>query len=66
MTMSLLYVMTPAGRIAEAVGLQKTVRNATHLAVPVLFGSGPTMLGMAPTVLMVPIPVVRSMGDPLL
>jgi predicted MFS family arabinose efflux permease len=46
MTMSLLYVMTPEGRIAEAVGLQKTVRNATHLAVPVLFGSVGAMFGV--------------------
>jgi predicted MFS family arabinose efflux permease len=39
MTMSLLYVLTPPGRIAESFGLQKTVRNATHLVVPILFGS---------------------------
>jgi predicted MFS family arabinose efflux permease len=39
MTMSLLYVLTPQGRIAESFGLQKTVRNATHLVVPILFGS---------------------------
>jgi len=39
MTMSLLYLMTPAGRIAESFGLQKTVRNATHLVVPIVFGS---------------------------
>jgi MFS family permease len=39
MTMSLLYVLTPAGRIAESFGLQKTVRNASQLLVPVIFGS---------------------------
>jgi MFS family permease len=39
MTMSLLYALTPPGRIAEAFGLQKTVRNATHLVVPLVFGS---------------------------
>jgi MFS family permease len=39
MTMSLLYLLTPAGRIAESFGLQKTVRNATHLVVPIIFGS---------------------------
>ena len=39
MTMSLLYVLTPAGRIAESFGLQKTVRNTTHLVVPIIFGS---------------------------
>ena len=39
MTMSLLYLLTPAGRIAESFGLQKTARNATHLVVPIVFGS---------------------------
>jgi predicted MFS family arabinose efflux permease len=39
MTMSLLYVFTPTGRIAESFGLQKTVRNTTHLVVPIVFGS---------------------------
>ncbi len=39
MTMSLLYVLTPAGRIAESFGLQKTVRNFSHLVVPIAFGS---------------------------
>jgi MFS-type transporter involved in bile tolerance (Atg22 family) len=39
MTMSLLYLFTPTGRIAESFGLQKTVRNGTHLVVPIVFGS---------------------------
>jgi MFS family permease len=39
MTMSLLYAFAPPNRIAEAFGLQKTVRNVSHLAVPVVFGS---------------------------
>src|SRR5262249_43099443 len=39
MTMSLLYVLTPTGRIAESFGLQKTVRNGTHVVVPIIFGS---------------------------
>src|SRR5215831_1525228 len=39
MTMSLLYLLTPTGRIAEAFGLQKTVRNGTHVVVPIVFGS---------------------------
>jgi len=46
MTMSLLYLLTPAGRIAEAFGLQKTVRNATHLVVPVVFGSVGSVFGV--------------------
>jgi len=39
LTMSLLYALTPPGRVAEAIGLHKTVRNATHIAVPIFFGS---------------------------
>jgi len=46
MTMSLLYVLTPPGRIAEAFGLQKTVRNATHLVVPIVFGSVGSAFGV--------------------
>ena len=47
MTMSLLYVLTPQGRIAEAFGLHKTVRNATHLVVPLVFGSVGAGFGVA-------------------
>ena len=39
MAMSLIYVLCPAGRTAEAIGLNKTVRNTTHLVVPIVFGS---------------------------
>lgn len=45
MTMSLLYVWSPPNRIAEAFGLQKTVRNVSHLAVPIIFGSIGAMFG---------------------
>jgi predicted MFS family arabinose efflux permease len=45
MTMSLLYALAPANRLAEAFGLHKTLRNATHLAVPLLFGTIGTMFG---------------------
>jgi len=47
MSMSLLYVLTPQGRIAEAFGLHKTVRNATHLVVPLVFGSVGAGFGVA-------------------
>ena len=47
MTMSLLYLLTPPGRIAESFGLQKTVRNATHLVVPIFFGSLGAAFGVA-------------------
>ena len=39
MIMSLLYVLAPAGRIAEAIGLYKTLRSVTHVVIPVFFGS---------------------------
>jgi predicted MFS family arabinose efflux permease len=39
MLMSLLYVLAPAGRIAEAIGLYKTLRSVTHVVIPIFFGS---------------------------
>jgi predicted MFS family arabinose efflux permease len=39
MTMSLLYALTPPARIAEAIGLNKTLRNFTHLTIPLASGS---------------------------
>jgi predicted MFS family arabinose efflux permease len=39
MIMSLLYVLAPPGRIAEAIGLYKTLRGLTHIVIPVFFGS---------------------------
>ncbi len=39
MIMSLLYVLAPSGRIAEAIGLYKTLRSVTHVVIPVFFGS---------------------------
>ena len=47
MTLSLLYVLSPAGRVAEALGIHKTVRNTTHLVVPVVFGSVGAAFGYA-------------------
>ncbi len=46
MAMSLIYVLTPHGRVAEATGLRKTVNNTTHLAVPLIFGSVGTTFGV--------------------
>ena len=45
--MSLLYVLAPPNRLAEAFGLHKTLRNATHLVVPLVFGSVGTAFGFA-------------------
>src|SRR5690606_6105701 len=47
MLMSLLYVRAPAGRIAEAIGLYKTLRSVTHIVIPVFFGSVGTAFGFA-------------------
>ena len=45
MIMSLLYVLAPQGRIAEAIGLYKTLRSVTHVVIPVFFGSVGTAFG---------------------
>ncbi len=45
MIMSLLYVLAPAGRVAEAIGLYKTLRSVTHVVIPVFFGSVGTAFG---------------------
>jgi cyanate permease len=47
MTMSLIYALAPENRLAEAFGLHKTVRNATHLVVPIVFGSIGAAFGYA-------------------
>ena len=47
MTMSLLYALAPENRLAEAFGLHKTIRNATHLVVPIVFGSIGAAFGFA-------------------
>lgn len=47
MLMSLLYVIAPSGRIAEAIGLYKTLRSVTHIVIPVFFGSVGTAFGFA-------------------
>ncbi len=45
MAMSLIYVLTPPGRVAESTGLRKTVGNTMHLLVPLVFGSVGTAFG---------------------
>ena len=46
--MSLLYSMAPEGRAGEAVGLRSLVLNASHTALPLLFGGLGATLGMSP------------------
>jgi predicted MFS family arabinose efflux permease len=43
--LSLFYVLSPKGRMAEALGLHKTLRNATQMIVPIVFGSVGAALG---------------------
>ncbi len=47
MLLALFYVLTPGGRIAEVIGLHKTVRNTMQLAVPVVFGGVSAIFGYA-------------------
>jgi predicted MFS family arabinose efflux permease len=47
LTMSRLNALAPARPKAEAVGLHKTIRNATHLVVPLVFGSVGAAFGFA-------------------
>ena len=39
LSMSLLYLLTPQGRVAESVGLLRTAYNLTQIVVPIVFGS---------------------------
>ena len=39
LSMSLVYVLTPPGRVAESLGLLKTVYNVSHVVIPLVFGS---------------------------
>ena len=46
LSMSLIYVLTPPGRAAEAMGLLRTMYNITQLGVPLIFGSVGTAFGL--------------------
>ena len=39
LSMSLVYMLTPPARMAESMGLLKTMFNVTHLVIPLVFGS---------------------------
>jgi MFS family permease len=47
-TLMLIYERAPAGRSGEALGLRMTINNFMHIAVPMVFGSLGTMLGIVP------------------
>jgi MFS family permease len=51
LSMSLLYLLTPQGRVAEALGLLKTIYNFSHVVIPLLFSSVGAAFGFAPVFL---------------
>lgn len=48
MVMSLLHRVSPPGRTGEAVGVRTTLMNASHTALPLLFGGLGAAVGMVP------------------
>jgi predicted MFS family arabinose efflux permease len=48
MSMSLIYTLSPIGRVAESAGLRVTVNNFAHLVIPLAFGSIGTVFGFYP------------------
>jgi MFS family permease len=51
LTMMLIYARAPEGRSGEALGLRLTINNLTHVAVPLLFGTIGSALGVVPVFL---------------
>jgi MFS family permease len=48
LSMSLIYALSPQGRVAESTGLRVTVNNFAHLVIPLVFGSVGTAFGFFP------------------
>ena len=48
LSMSLIYALSPQGRVAESTGLRVTVNNFAHLVIPLFFGSLGTAFGFFP------------------
>jgi MFS family permease len=48
MSMSLIYLLSPPGRVAESSGLRVTVNNFTHVVIPIIFGSLGAAFGFFP------------------
>ena len=48
LSLMMAYARSPAGRSGEVLGLRLTINNFTHIAVPLVFGSFGSMLGLAP------------------
>ncbi len=48
LSMSLIYALSPRGRVSESTGLRVTVNNYGHLVIPLAFGSVGTVFGFFP------------------
>jgi len=48
LSMSLIYALSPQGRVAESSGLRVMVNNFAHLVIPLVFGSVGTAFGFFP------------------
>ncbi|MBI4188995.1 MAG: MFS transporter [Betaproteobacteria bacterium] len=48
LAMMLIYERAPQGRAGEALGLRQVVNHLTHMAVPLVFGTVGSALGVAP------------------
>jgi MFS family permease len=48
LSMMLIYGRAPKGRSGEALGLRLTINNFMHIAVPLVFGTVGSVLGVAP------------------
>lgn len=48
LSMSLIYALSPQGRVTESTGLRVTVNNFSHLVIPLLFGSMGSAFGFFP------------------
>jgi len=51
LSVTLTFSRAPEGRSGEALGLRMTINNFTHVAVPLVFGTVGSVLGVAPVFL---------------
>jgi MFS family permease len=51
LSMSLIYALSPQGRVAESTGLRVMVNNFVHMLIPIVFGSVGTVFGFFPVFL---------------
>ncbi|MGE5525833.1 MAG: MFS transporter [Rhodospirillaceae bacterium] len=51
LSVTLTFARAPEGRSGEALGLRMTINNFTHVAVPLVFGTVGSVLGIAPVFL---------------